>query len=76
MEYVVANKLGTSGVLTFDDVRLERIADGSIDMMHQFSLLLKYLRRQMEFRFPYTAVPEFSKTGRPHIHFMLPYDFP
>ena len=76
MEYVVANKLGTSGILTFDDLRLEQLADGSIDMMHQFSLLMKHLRRQVDTIFPYTAVPEFSRTGRAHIHFMLPYDFP
>lgn len=76
MEYVVANKLGTSGILTFDDSRLEQLALGSIDMMHQFSLLMKHLRRQVDASFPYTAVPEFSSSGRAHIHFMLPYDFP
>ena len=76
MEYVVANKLGTSGLLTFDDLRLEQLADGSIDIMHQFSLLMKHLRRQVDISFPYTAVPEFSSTGRVHVHFMLPYDFP
>jgi hypothetical protein len=76
MEYVVANKLGTSGILTFDDLRLEQLADGSIDIMHQFSLLMKHLRRQVDTIFPYTAVPEFSRTGRAHIHFMLPHDFP
>ena len=76
MEYVVANKLGTSGILTFDDLRLEQLADGSIDLMHQFSLLMKHLRRQVDTSFPYIAVPEFSSTGRVHIHFMLPYCFP
>ena len=76
MEYVVANKLGTSGILTFNDLRLEQLADGSIDIMHQFSLLMKHLRRQVDISFPYTAVPEFSSTGRVHVHFMLPYDFP
>ena len=76
MQYVVANQLVTSGVLTFTDDRIEQITDGTIDMMHQFSLLVRSIKRKGERAFPYVAVPEFSKTGRRHIHFMLPAEFP
>lgn len=44
-------------------------------MMHQFSSLMKHLRRQLNVSFADPAVPEFSKTGRLCIHFMFPYDF-
>lgn len=75
MQYVVANNLITSGLLSFSDARLKQINDGSIDILHQFSLLIRNVRRQIK-NFPYTAVPEFSKIERQHIHFMLPADFP
>ena len=76
MQYVVANQLVTSGVLTFTDTRIEQIIDGTIDIMHQFRLLMRSIKRKGERAFPYVAVPEFSKTGRRHIHFMLPAEFP
>lgn len=76
MQYVVANQLITSGVLTFTDDRIEQLVDGSIKIMHQFSLLMRSIRRIVQGEFPYVAVPEFSRGGRHHIHFMLPAEFP
>ena len=76
MQYVVANQLITSGLLTFTDTRIEQLIDGSIDIMHQFTLLMRKIKRSGERDFPYVAVPEFSDSGRHHIHFMLPAEFP
>ena len=76
MQYVVANQLITSGLLTFTDTRIEQLIDGSIDIMHQFTLLMRKIKRSGEREFPYVAVPEFSDSGRHHIHFMLPAEFP
>ena len=76
MQYVVANELTTSGILTFSNARLGQLEEGSIEILHQFSLLIRSVRRKIGKDFPYTAVPEFSETGRPHIHFMLPAKFP
>ena len=76
MQYVVANQLVTSGLLTFTDARIEQLIDGSIDIMHQFTLLMRKIKRSGERGFPYVAVPEFSDSGRHHIHFMLPAEFP
>jgi hypothetical protein len=76
MQYVVANQLITSGVLTFTPDRIEQLTDGTIKIMHQFSLLMRRIRRIVQEEFPYVAVPEFSKGGRHHIHFMLPAEFP
>lgn len=76
MQYVVFNELTTSGVLTFTDARIEQLNDGTIDLLHQFSLLMRNVKRTVERNFPYLAVPEFSKCGRHHIHFMLPAEFP
>jgi hypothetical protein len=76
MQYVVANQLVTSGVLTFTDDRIEQLVDGTIKIMHQFSLLVRSIRRIVQGEFPYAAVPEFSRGGRHHIHFMLPFEFP
>ena len=76
MQYVVANQLVTSGLLTFTDARIEQLIDGSIDIMHQFALLMRKIKRSGEREFPYVAVPEFSDSGRHHIHFMLPAEFP
>jgi hypothetical protein len=76
MQYVVANQLVTSGVLTFTPDRIEQLVDGTIKIMHQFSLLMRSIRRIVQGEFPYVAVPEFSRGGRHHIHFMLPAEFP
>lgn len=76
MQYVVANQLVTSGVLTFTDDKIEQLVDGTIKMMHQFSLLMRSIKRIVQEEFPYVAVPEFSRGGRHHIHFMLPAEFP
>ena len=76
MQYVVANQLVTSGVLTFTPDRIEQLVDGTIKIMHEFSLLMRSIRRIVQGEFPYVAVPEFSKGGRHHIHFMLPAEFP
>jgi hypothetical protein len=76
MQYVVANQLITSGLLTFTDTRIEQLIDGSIDIMHEFRLLMRKINRSGLREFPYAAVPEFSDSGRHHIHFMLPAEFP
>lgn len=76
MQYVVANQLVTSGVLTFTDSRIEQLVDGTINIMHQFSLLIRNIKKTGLNEFPYVAVPEFSRGGRHHIHFMLPAEFP
>lgn len=76
MQYVVANKLMTSGVLTFNNARLEQLDDGSIEVLHQLGLLIRSVRRAVKEDFPFTGVPEFSEAERQHIHLMLPIDFP
>ena len=76
MQYVVANKLMTSGVLTFDNARLEQLDNGSIEVLHQLGLLIRNVRRVVKEDFPFSAVPEFSEAERQHIHLMLPIDFP
>ena len=76
MQYVVANKLMTSCVLTFNNSRLEQLDNGSIEVIHQLGLLIRNVRRAVKEDFPFSAVPEFSEAERQHIHLMLPIDFP
>jgi hypothetical protein len=75
--YTYVNQLTTASYLSFTDARLELIDIGRVDPMHEFSLLMRRVKKALRphSSFPYLAVPEYSKEGRLHIHLMLPAGF-
>jgi hypothetical protein len=75
--FTYVNQLTTASYLSFTDGRLELIGAGRVDPMHEFSLLMRRVKKALRTypSFPYIAVPEYSKDGRLHIHLMLPEGF-
>lgn len=75
--YTYVNQLTTASYLSFADASLELIEAGRIDPMHEFSLLMRRVKKALKphTSFPYIAVPEYSKERRLHFHLMLPADF-
>ena len=75
--YTYVNQLTTASYLSFTDRRLELIDAGRVDPMHEFSLLMRRVKKALgpHSPFPSIAVPEFSKEDRLHIHLMLPASF-
>jgi hypothetical protein len=75
--YTYVNQLTTASYLSFTDGRLELIDAGRVDPIHEFSLLMRRVKKALRphSSFPYIAVPEYSKEGRLHIHLMLPAGF-
>ena len=75
--YTYVNQLTTASYLSFTDGRLELIGAGRADPMHEFSLLMRRVKKALgpHSSFPYVAVPEYSDDGRLHIHLMLPAGF-
>lgn len=75
--YTYVNQLTTASYLSFTNACLELIDAGRIDPMHEFSLLMRRVKKALRphSSFPYLAVPEYSKDDRLHIHLMLPAGF-
>ena len=75
--FTYVNQLTTASYLSFTDGRLELIEAGRVNPMHEFSLLMRRVKKALgpHSPFPSIAVPEFSKEGRLHIHLMLPAGF-
>jgi len=75
--FTYVNQLTTASYLSFTDTRLELINAGGIDPMHEFSLLMRRVKKALGpySSFPFIAVPEYSDDGRLHIHLMLPAGF-
>ena len=75
--FTYVNQLTTASYLSFTDARLELIDAGSVDPMHEFSLLMRRVKKALGpySSFSYIAVPEYSDDGRLHIHLMLPAGF-
>ena len=75
--YTYVNQLTTASYLSFTDGRLELIDAGRVNPMHEFSLLMRRVKKALGpySSFPYLAVPEYSDDGRLHIHLMLPAGF-
>ena len=75
--YTYVNQLTTASYLSFTDACLGLIDAGRVDPMHEFSLLMRRVKKALgpNFAFPYLAVPEFSKEKRLHFHLMLPAGF-
>jgi len=76
--YTFTNLLTTASYLSFSDDRLEQIERGLIDPKKEFDLMIRRVRDTLpdvERRFPYILVPEYSKTRRIHFHLMLPKKF-
>jgi len=75
--YTYVNQLTTASYLSFTDGRLELIDAGRVDPIHEFSLLMRRVKKALGpySSFPYIAVPEYSDDGRLHIHLMLPAGF-
>jgi hypothetical protein len=75
--FIYVNQLTTASYLSFTDTRLELIGAGRVDPIHEFSLLMRRVKKALGpySSFPYIAVPEYSDDGRLHIHLMLPAGF-
>jgi hypothetical protein len=75
--YTYVNQLTTASYLSFTDSRLELIGAERVDPIHEFSLLMRRVKKALGpySSFPYIAVPEYSDDGRLHIHLMLPAGF-
>ena len=75
--FTYVNQLTTASYLSFTDGRLELIDAGRVDPIHEFSLLMRRVKKALGpySSFPYIAVPEYSDDGRLHIHLMLPAGF-
>ena len=75
--FTYVNQLTTASYLSFTDARLELIDAGRVDPMHEFSLLMRRVKKALRSHssFPHIAVAEYGKDGRLHIHLMLPAGF-
>ena len=75
--FTYVNQLTTASYLSFTDARLELIDAGRVDPIHEFSLLMRRVKKALGpySSFPYIGVPEYSDDGRLHIHLKLPAGF-
>jgi len=76
--YSYTNELTTACYLSFSDDRIEQIHRGLIDPKKEFDLMIRRVRDalpEVERRFPYMLVPEYSEVGRIHLHLLLPEHF-